>query len=307
MFKPPLSIKMVAYTKHLKMQKTSEKQMGRGKDKFLIATIISLSFIVLSLSLMSAGWITPASGSVVGGATTFNITNSTAATYNCTIWASSPSTTNSTNVSLGTLTNESAIDFDINGSIEVKVETLEDSNDYSFYASCMDLTSTTNTSTVTLTVDNTIPETPSSLSPASNSKDSDGSVTFSGSVVDANTTGCTLYFVGRNPGSSSYAMTYSASSCTYSITTIPEETYVYYIQATDGTNTTNSAQTRFSVSLTDTSSAYLFDNQVAAEASEENKLKFLSITNPDGSVKGGFIAIVAIVVIIGVGIWVSKK
>ena len=99
-------------------------------------------------------------------------------------------------------------------------------------------------------VDNTVPTAASSLTPTS---DTDGDVTFSSTVTGRETTACTLYFVtsaGPSPGASSYTMTHSGDTCSHALTSVPEQSYIWYVQASDGTNTTNSAQQTTNVDIT---------------------------------------------------------
>ncbi len=137
---------------------------------------------------------------------------------------------------------------------------IEDGSDYIFNVSCTNATNTLSDVSSNVVVDNTVPVAPTSLSPTSESVDDDGSVTFSGTVDGNETTACTLNFPNKNPGSSSYSMTHTGDTCTYTISSLPEETYDYYLTASDGTNTSDSSTLRFGVSI-DTPSNYLFTGE----------------------------------------------
>jgi hypothetical protein len=216
---------------------------------------ILLSFLLvmcLSLTMVSAATGTvsldlPAASATVTGTFVLNVTNSTFdEMVNCTFTIASTSTAN-TSVTIGTFSNDTL--DNVNATFDST--TIEDSNDYTVTASCRNSTNDQATDTSTsVTVDNTIPQTPSSLSPSDESEDTDGSVTFSGTVTGVNTTGCTLYFTGKNPGSSSYTMTHSANTCTYTHSSVPEEAYDWYIRASDGTNTTDSSTYNIRVDTT---------------------------------------------------------
>lgn len=212
---------------------------------FLVALVFVLSFSV------SANLITPATSGVVSGTYTLNATNSSLdEMLNCTFYASSASTANSSAVSVGTATNESASDVALNVTFVSTI--LEDANDYVFYASCWNATTQANTSTSTaVVVDNTIPQAPSSLSPGDASIDTDGSVTFSGTVTGVNTTSCTLNFAGISPGSggTSRAMTHTGDTCSLTLTSIPDQSYQWYITASDETNTTDSSTVTVTVDI----------------------------------------------------------
>lgn len=226
------------------------------KERLLFLSLFS---IVLTLSFLSAVVTLQdpsASDVLVGIAVTWNVTNSsdnfgTGMTF-CRIWASSSSTANSTAINISEYSNTSIAALFINGSMDTTVGAayLEDASDYSFFASCGNSTASaeTNSSTVTVTIDNSAPTAGTSLSPAASSIDTDGSVTFSATVVGENTTACTLYFPTTNPGSSSYVMTHSGDSCTIT-RTVAEQTYSYIIGASDGRNETNTSSTAFQVDV----------------------------------------------------------
>lgn len=126
---------------------------------------------------------------------------------------------------------------------------LEDYIDYQLNCSVHNGTRYLSKVTSNLIVGNTVPTAPTSLDPVSNevNKSSTRNIDFSATVVNRETTNCTLFFPNLNPGLSSYKMTNTAGSCTYQVSAMPEQSYDYYIQASDGTDTTNSATTRFTV------------------------------------------------------------
>lgn len=121
----------------------------------------------------------------------------------------------------------------------------EDAKTCDFYHILSNITQGTNeltcTATSTSVIDNTVPTAPTSLAPATASRFTNNSFTLSGTVTDSETTGCTVYFTGPNPGNPSYSMTYSADSCTKSFTNVPNSVFYWYLTASDGTNTSTSS------------------------------------------------------------------
>jgi len=209
-----------------------------------LALAIMFSLCLVSGATGTVSMTSPATGATLTQNFNLNVTNSTFNTMkNCTFVIGSTLTAN-TSVTIGTITNTSLIMVNTiyNSTF------LEDAQNYILTATCRNLTNDIATATATgLIVQNTVPTTPSTLLPSQGTVDTDGLVTFSSTVVGRETTSCTLYFSGQNPGSSSYSMTHTGNTCTSSQLTIPEQGYEYYIQASDGTDTTNSATTSFSV------------------------------------------------------------
>ena len=122
---------------------------------------------------------------------------------------------------------------------------------------------------------------------------------FISTVTGSQTTACTLYFVGTHPGASSYSMTHSGNSCTKTITSIPQLSYVWYVQASDGTNTTNSGQSTIIVNDGKTGGRYL---------QQQGKLGgSLSVAGSQGSnIPTGWIVIGIVVIIVLVIIFKRK-
>lgn len=202
---------------------------------FLLATLLSLTFVIAATGTVSLDL--PTDGSSNSGTFVLNVTNSSFDEMNnCTFTIASSSTAN-TSVSIGTFANDTL--DNVNATFDST--TIEDSDDYLLTASCRNSSNDQATDTATITIDNTAPATPTSLSPATATIDTDGSVVFSGTVVGANTTGCTLVFSGLNPGSTSYAMTHTGNTCTYTHSSVPEQTYSWYITASDGTNSSSAS------------------------------------------------------------------
>lgn len=221
----------------------------------LVLTLFTIfAFSIVSADSGTATITSPTAGATIGNLVnatinvTVTMTNETVG-WNCTAYLKSASlTANTTNILVAHLNQRSAggansTSYYINSTIG-----FEDSNDYVINVTCRYLSNENATSypgwdtNTGITIDNTVPTTPSSLSPATATVDADGTVDFSATVTGRETTSCTLNFPERNPGMSSYTMTHSGDTCTRTLTGIPEQTYPnWYIIASDETNTTNSA------------------------------------------------------------------
>jgi len=211
------------------------------KETILFITLAFFLVIISSVSAASVTLVSPASNAVISGTATLNATiTGVAGNFTCKFYAKSSSTANNTWTLLKTQANTTATD----AATTFSSTSLEDSNDYVFNATCYNDTDSWGDDTNTgITIDNTVPQTPTSLSPADGTIDDDGSVTFTATVVDENTTYCTLYFVGGNPGQSSYTMTQTpgTTTCTKTLTNIPEQTYTWYVIASDGSNSSSAS------------------------------------------------------------------
>ena len=121
---------------------------------------------------------------------------------------------------------------------------VEDSNDYIFNVTAYNVTGSAYLNStlysINLTVDNSVPSAPTSLNITGTTQLT--TINFSSSIADANATQCYLNFTGStNPGSPSYVASYSGSSCSFQLTSIPEQSYQYYFTASDGLNATASS------------------------------------------------------------------
>jgi hypothetical protein len=198
-------------------------------------------------------WKAPVTGSKTSGTINLTVTNSTLnEMWNCTFYAKSSALANPlTWTTLGTATNEtySYGIWRINTTLANPWATLNDSSDYIFNATCRNTSSDITDALITgVILDNTVPTTPTSI--PSSKEYTNNSASWIATVNGTTTTACVLSFRGTNPGSANYTMTYSvgSSSCTYALTTIPELAYTYYIIASDGLNSTNSADYTFTES-----------------------------------------------------------
>ena len=223
-----------------------------------------------AITITSATMATPtASGTVFGtyklNATVVGGTDDTLK-VNITYQAKSSSTANSSwtnvctvtniNLSIDTNTNCSAFnnvyaaEKDLspgNGNLTLP-GAIEDSNDYQFRVIVTQYDSAANTKTSAavsnVVVDYTTPSTPTSVQPSSNTKYENGQVNIriNATVTDSVTTGCYLSWIaGSMSGAPTDTMTYSATSCYESYTSVPDGNYEFEIYAFDGTNSSSSS------------------------------------------------------------------
>ncbi|MEA3248146.1 MAG: hypothetical protein U9Q73_00395 [Nanoarchaeota archaeon] len=218
------------------------------KNKNPVFVFMLLFTFLFSFTLVSAVpvLVSPSTGGTLSGANAvLNVTNGTLIEMlNCTWYAISSSTANSTAVSIGVQTNESVSADHINMTFDSTI--LEDSNDYNVYAQCFNATSDETTVYSTgVIIDNTVPTSPT-ISPADlSSITSSGTQTFTGTVVDAETTSCTytIYRGGSSSDGSAGSGVYSGTSCTFTkafSSSADNGVWHATIIASDGTNTTSS-------------------------------------------------------------------
>jgi len=172
---------------------------------------------------------------------------------NCTFYAQDVSTNATAYATL--FTDNNVTDDQLKFGYAYNTTALEDGSNYTFKMVCVNVTTPigttwaknncTNTTDVSagianisygrLIVNNTVPDAPTALSPSNQQITTTNTVTFSGTVSDAKTTGCRLRL-----GVLTYNMTYSGSSCTLTLSNIPRQVYQWYISATDGSDTISS-------------------------------------------------------------------
>lgn len=208
----------------------------------LIKPITLLLVLLMSIGLVAAAstFEQPVTSGTITGSYYFNVTSTIAATVqNCSITGSSSASGDSLATTwLYNLTATSA-------NATVDTTALEDAADWTFSGTCYNSTggSETLTAITSVTVDNTNPTAPTLTSPTDDSKDDDGSITFAVAVTGSQTTACTLDFSNGqfSPGSSSYSMTHTGDTCTHTLTSVPAHRYIWFVTASDGTDTVNSA------------------------------------------------------------------
>jgi hypothetical protein len=210
--------------------------------------VLSICFISASVTVVSPGASATLSGTALLNASGVNL-------MNCTFYAKSSSTANSTWSSLGFFANLTQNANAINGTFNSAG--LEDSNDYIFNATCRNQTNSIHDGTRSgITIDNTSPTAPT-LSPSTNTLlTSSGTTTFTGTVVNRETTSCTytIYRDGSSgdSASSSGSGSYSGASCTFTKTFTNSNdngNYLWTVTASDGTNTTSSSSFTYQVQI----------------------------------------------------------
>jgi len=247
---------------------------------------------------------TPIASAVLNGVVEYNV--SLDAGYEDQNWSlvevflKSTLTSNSSNVLIAT-GNNNTNDAYINGTFSSDV--VEDANNYIITLQLRNGTSAVsiNVTRTGLTVENTIPQAASGLLPTS---DTDGTVNFSATVVGENTTSCTLYFDGTNPGLSSYAMTYSNNGCSKQLTSVPEQSYRWYVRASDETNTTDSSKQTTNVDIK--TSAGKAAQIIASGQGASQGGALLSITKGIDGVPGGYLTVIIAIAII-VAVVISRR
>ena len=226
-----------------------------------VLTILSLLALAISIyPVYAATVISPAtSGTVAGTASVLNASQTTLnGLVNCTFYTQSADTANSSWANLGFIANISANMSSLNMSFNSNV--IEDDNSYIFNATCRNSANaqSTQVTTTSVTVDNTVPSAPTSLSPVNNNVNgTTAAKDFTATVTNGQTTQCNLIIAKDSPnldnsdayGYSAAAATYSAANCTGSRTFTRNELGRWYwrIQASDGTNYTNSSVFRIDI------------------------------------------------------------
>lgn len=214
-------------------------------NKYAIISMVALLVCIMSASATVTTFNTPADGAIVRDGTRFGASIDAALDSNnnqCSWFLSSPSTANTTVVVLMTNSTITSSNLTRNMTYVEATYIIEDSTDYTVFAGCYNGSAWVNSTSKTLTFDRSAPDTPTTTETTQKIK---SSKSISYTVGDFNTTGCTLYLgTVLAPSQYSYAMTYSGTTCSKTISeslNIPDGTYNMYAAASDGTNTTNSA------------------------------------------------------------------
>jgi len=226
------------------------------KKSVIFASMFLFAFLFSMVPVMGAtGTVSldlPTDAGSVTGTFVLNVTNITGLfdeIVNCTFTIASSLTAN-TSVTIGTFDNDTI--FNVNATFDST--SLEDSDDYLVTASCRNLSSDEATDTATITVDNTHPNTPT-LSPADlTTRTTAGTQTFTGTVVDENTTSCTytIYRGGSPSDGNSGSGTYLTTSCTFTktfSTSADNGVWWWAVTASDETNTTLSSTYKYTVNI----------------------------------------------------------
>lgn len=218
--------------------------------------IFGVMFLLSVISLVSASYVangvvftSPIASATVTGTYILNVTNATTifgTIHNCTFYAKSASTGNSSWTNIGFFTNMTI--SIVNGSFNSAI--LEDSNNYYINATCANSTAGFTDAVISgVIIQNTVPTAPSALSPADDSKVINASTqTFSATVNNKTTTSCTYridrYGSPSDPKSSSGVATDGQTTCSFTktfSTTQDNGVYTWSIVASDGTDTTSTS------------------------------------------------------------------
>jgi len=282
----------------------NKKMENRNKVIFLLLGItFLLSICIVSGATLEADNITvsiPGASAIMSGTAVFNCTIITG--YETENWTrirpyfvSASLTANTTATPIAWTLNQTD-ELNLNGTINTAI--VEDGNDYTFTCELWNGTHSVNKSRTGITIDNTVPTAPTSLIPTSNPN---SSVVFSGTVTGSRTTSCVLYFDGRNPGFASYSMTHTGDTCTYTHASVPEETYNWYIRASDESNTTDSNVQTTNVDI-DTSSNYLFQGDKDITVSDDGTLSVVG-----NKVLGLPVWLIGLIVVLVIAFVIAKR
>lgn len=282
------------------------------ENKNIYLTFLALFSIIFMFSMVSATLTQPASSSTIAG--TVAVLNATNATtlgnmVNCTFYAQSASTANSSWANLGFVSNLTANALNLN--LTFNSNTLEDSNDYIFNATCKNLSNSgTSSLTTAVTIDNTAPAAPSALSPATNTLQTTSTTqNFSSTVINANTTSCT-YVIARGGASSGSdyitgAGTYSGTTCSFTkafTTTNDNGNWIWYTIASDGTNTTSASAINYNFQTAPNAGGVAN----SAQANAVKNQQALAIGGSDSGSAGIGIIVIIILVAIGIVYFIKK-
>lgn len=258
--------------------------------KLSITMMIFLSLLAVAMAspALTLNTVTWNSGTIVNISTKSTNDASLVNMSYITIRFSASNTANSSSVRVINITNSTATNFDLgyaNFTFQSPIE-IEDTSVGSVtgISTGVGAADAVSLSATTVTIDRTTPTAPSTLSPSGTSTTRDN--TFTSVVVDGTTTGCTLIFDTTNPGSSSYVMTHSGTSCSVSLNGMPSSSYNYKIRATDGLNNADSSLVSLIVDggqMSSAKKAAIIASSTGQSATPQGVSKGLSIINGDSS------------------------
>lgn len=295
--------------------------MKNREMKLFIITLLVLS--VLSLSMVSAIAnptgnnitinIPAVSGTLTGATAVFNITMITgfeAQNWSqVDVWLNSLSTANSSSTFISSGYNLTTI-LTLNGTLSST--DFEDSNDYTIIFQLRNGSDSFNVSRNSITINNTIPQVPSSLSPSSTTiLTSSSTQTFTSTVTNRNTTGCTYtIYRGGSPSDSSSASgsaNYLTNTCSFTksfTSSVDNGNYYWTITASDGSDSSISSPTLFSVQIPASAGGLL----PGTYKTEEGKTLTIASNGTIGSSPVLIIGIVVgVVLLIGTAIFIIRK
>ncbi len=240
--------------------------MSKKITKLTIFSLLVLTSILFGTMFASGAtiavadgvvFVKPLTGQTMSGLTQINVTNST--TFydwiNCSFYLKSVGlTANTTWTPIGNVKNntKSITNFSYN-----TANKFEDGNDYYLNATCFNTSVDIGYAIITITIDNTIPTTPTTLSPASNTLiTSTTAQTFTGTLVNTSTTSCS-YTIARGGADSgndytSASGTFTGTGCSFSKTftdTLDNGLWYWTLIASDETNTSRTASQILNVQI----------------------------------------------------------
>ena len=281
-------------------------------------------FLIASMSLFVSSATTPllagnvtidtpaTSGTLTGATAVFNITIITG--YEAQNWSSASVylksaglTANTSDYLIATGWNLTT-DLEINGTLDSTQ--FEDGNDYTITFELNNGTATAkvNVSRTGITINNTIPQAPSSLTPVTNSIISSATTqTFSSTVIDGNTTSCT-YVINRGGSSAdsksaSGTTTYSASTCSFTkdfSTSLDNGIYYWTITASDESDNVISSEGLLNVQLPGT-------NGGLPQGTYTTEGKTFSVSSTGELIQNKWWIAVILIVIIGTIVILRKR
>lgn len=205
--------------------------------QFSILMVLALALMLIPGVLATSTFVTPGAAETISGSSyVVNATSDLAGFVNCSITASSALTGDS--LSTTWLLNSSAT----HANATIDTTALEDATDWIFAGTCYNSTGSSEamTSRTGITVDNTVPTAPTSISPTTTTDKS--SISITATVVGENTTGCTMT-VASNYHSESFTMDHSGDLCSDTISLPGGGVYTITMTATDGTNSSSATST----------------------------------------------------------------
>lgn len=238
-------IKIVKYNKEVK------KRMNKTIGIMALMTLL-VAGIAFATPTLSIGIYEPSEAGAVtylGDSTSakwqvnMTVTDTSPALVTCTLKAGSTLTANTSEYMNRTLNyTQNATMFNWT----IRVDELEDADNYIFSVSCNSTIGFPSNYTDTLTgitIDNQKPSNATSLSPATATVDQDGKVIFSATVNASTTTGCSVGFSTAGKAHAKVLMSHSGSTCTSGTVRLSQakgEPYHWYVVTDDGTNYTSS-------------------------------------------------------------------
>lgn len=181
---------------------------------------------------------------------------------------------------------------------------LEDGNDYTIIFNLWNSTKHLNITGTGYVVDNGEPTASTALLPTS---DTDGTVNFSATTTNSDTTGCYINFSNYNPGKNSYNATYYTTSCSLQLTGVSELSYIWFVTTSDGSNSTRSAIQTTSVDIKTSAgkaTQYIATGQAKSEGGATYSIAGEGISPTTGWIIG---ILIFFALLIGTIIFIKRK